>query len=124
MNFSMSKTILFLIFCVFCQSASYAQKNLTYSEKTEMVRASYEVSLADEIITEAKDYGRVNNYEIKNIEKNMIHLKVIFNETLDARKRFYYCNYLLELFAENKSIFDTELIERQKRKLLKELTNE
>lgn len=124
MKITLSKTIVCVCVCVFCHFANYAQSELTYTEKSEMVQASQSIVLKENITNAALEYGKVNQYNLKNIEKNFIHLKVIFNEDLPLKKRVDYCSYLLDLFSGDPTIFSNAMLERVKNNLRKKLVNE
>ncbi len=108
--------ILSILLVVFSFTTN-AQNNLTLDQKSSMVRASYEVKLAPEVINVAEEYAAKNNYEPKIIQKNFIHLKVIYNDELKRAERLKYCQYLLELWQHDKSSLPDGLIRLQQKNL-------
>lgn len=79
-----------------------------------MVQASYAVELGEAVQKAAESFAAAQNVELLQVQKNFIHLKVIYNEELSTSKRIAYCVYLLELFGTEPSVLDLKLVEAQK----------
>lgn len=115
---NMIKIGVFSIFFLGISLVGFAQDRLTMEQKTEMVKRSSAVILTSEVINKVQDYATQNNYDIKILNKNQIHLQVIYNELLGVNQRVKYCDYLLSLWSYNKSSVPAPLIKEKKKLLL------
>ncbi len=104
----------YIFLLVILLSSTFIQaQNLSYSEKSNMVSSSYQVKLNSTVVDLAKKYASENEYQYKIIEKNFIHLRVIYNEKLDAKKRIAYGKYLLDLWEHDKGSLPDGIIRQQ-----------
>lgn len=109
------KSLLFFTL-LFTSNALLAQK-LSYTEKSTMVQASYNVQLDKQVLDQIKDYTEQKACNAKIINKNVIHIRVIYNEKLNRKDRLDYCDYLDEIWRNDHCTLPIDLIQEQRKKL-------
>jgi hypothetical protein len=72
-----------------------ANPNAEHDRMVELLMKSYGVALPDSITNKLKAFAREKNFPEREVMKNSVFLRALYNETISVTDRIYACEFTI-----------------------------